>query len=245
MAAIVILPGLDGTGTLLDGFCGVLGALGVQASTVAYPLDRPVDYGELEPLVRAQLPTAGSFILLGESFSGPLAIRIAADPPPGLAGLVLSTTFARTPVRGVSPLAPLARYAPARWPMVLLSWLLLGRWASPRVQEQLGVALRSVKPAVLRARAAAALGVDVSGLLGSVSVPVLQLVASDDRLLARSASVRIAAHLPACKTVEITGPHLLLQAATHPSAETVARFALDVLSGKNTGLDAHPRPASV
>ena len=91
---VVVLPGLDGTTVLLAPFLAALQGRGVPASAVGYPGDRPLDYDALEPLVRAQLPRT-PFVLLGESFSGPLAIRIAADPPPGLRGLVLSTTFAR------------------------------------------------------------------------------------------------------------------------------------------------------
>lgn len=226
MAAVVILPGLDGTAALLGDFCATLTALGVPARAIAYPPDRPFGYDELEPLVRSQLPSTAPFVVLGESFSGPLAIRIAADPPPGLVGLVLSTTFACAPVRGLSPLAPLVRLAPARLPPPLLSWALLGPWVTPHLRAQLAAALRIVSPGTLRARTIAALREDVSVLLGSVHVPVLQLVASRDRLLAKAASEQLAAHLPSCDTITLPGPHLLLQTATQPAAEVVAAFAL-------------------
>lgn len=155
MTAVVILPGLDGTSALLAEFCESLSALGVAARAVAYPPDRPLGYEQLEALVRAQLPCE-PHVLLGESFSGPLAIRIAAAPPPGLLGLVLSTTFARAPMVGLSPLAPLVRFAPSRPPMPILSWALLGPWATPQLRSQLVHALATVSPAVLRTRAAAA-----------------------------------------------------------------------------------------
>jgi len=226
MTAVVVLPGLDGTTTLLDAFCSALSALGVPARAVAYPPDRPLGYSELEPLARAQLSVSEPFVLLGESFSGPLAIRIAANPPRGLVGVVLSTTFARAPVPVFSPLASLVRFAPVRPPMALLSWALLGHRATPQLRRQLASALRSVSPAALRARAAAALRVDVTGLLGSVGVPVLQLVAQHDRLLAASASAQLAGGLPTCQTISLPGPHLLLQAATLPAAKAVAAFAL-------------------
>jgi pimeloyl-[acyl-carrier protein] methyl ester esterase len=71
--------------------------LGVSGNVVPYPPDVPLGYDELEPLVREALPTRGHFVLLGESFSGPLAIRIAANPPPALVGLILCVTFASTP----------------------------------------------------------------------------------------------------------------------------------------------------
>lgn len=224
MVAVVVLPGLDGTTSLLGDFCERLADLGVVASAVAYPPDKAFGYEQLEPLVRAQLP-AEPFLLLGESFSGPLAIRIAAAPPPNLLGVVLSTTFARAPVTGLSAFAPLLRFAPARPPMPLLSWLLLGPWATPRLHSQLSSALGTVRPSVLRARAAATLRVDVSTRLPSVRLPVLQLVASSDRLLAGSAASALASGLLQCRTVTIPGPHLLLQTATRECAEEVAAFA--------------------
>lgn len=226
MTAVVVLPGLDGTAALLEEFCSALSNLGVPARAITYPLDRPLGYSELEQVARAQLPPSESFVLLGESFSGPLAIRIAANPPPNLVGLVLSTTFAKAPVRGLSPLAPFVRFAPTRPPMPLLSWALLGPWSTPQLQAHLSAALRSVHPAVLRTRAAAALRVDVSVLLASIRVPALQLVASQDRLLAASASEQFAAGLPSCQTITLPGPHLLLQAATQGAAQAVAEFAL-------------------
>jgi len=229
MTEVVILPGLDGTTVLLEEFCSSFTALGVSARAVAYPPDLPLGYSELELLGRAHLPQSGRFVLLGESFSGPLAIQIAANPPPGLVGLVLSTTFARAPVPVLSPLAPLLRFIPCQPPMSLLSWLLLGSWATPQLKAKLASTLRSVSPAALRARAGAALRVDVSGLLRSVRLPVLQLVASQDRLLAKSVSESLGAGLPSCKILTLAGPHLLLQTATQPCARAVAVFALGLV----------------
>lgn len=235
MVTVVILPGLDGTGSLLEGFRASLAALGLTARVVGYPPDRALGYDELQPLVRAQLPAAGAFVLLGESFSGPLALQVAADPPEGLVGLVLSTTFARAPVRGLSRWVPLVRFAPARPPAALLSWLLLGPWATPELRAGLGAALAAVDPEVLRARAAAALRVDVSRLLGAIAVPVLQLVAGHDRLLAGTASRALAAGLASSRTVRVPGPHLLLQAATRPAAEAVAGFVQGLGRGGRSG----------
>jgi pimeloyl-[acyl-carrier protein] methyl ester esterase len=65
---------------------------------VAYPVDRPLGYVELEGLVRAALPTGRPYVMLGESFSGPIAIRVAADAPAGMVGVVLCVTFAKPEV---------------------------------------------------------------------------------------------------------------------------------------------------
>jgi pimeloyl-ACP methyl ester carboxylesterase len=210
-----------------------LSGLGVPTKAVAYPPDQVLGYEQLETIVRAQLPSE-PFVLLGESFSGPLAISIAAAPPPNLLGLVLSTTFACAPVAGLSAFASFVQFAPARPPMPLLSWLLLGPWATPQLRSQLSSALATVSPSVLRARAVATLRVDVRALLPTVRLPALQLVATKDRLLADSATSVVAAGLGHGRTVRILGPHLLLQAAAQECAAEISKFALGL--GPNNSL---------
>ncbi len=93
---LVLLPGLDGTGKLFAEFLKALDS-SIGTLVVTYPKDVPMNYDQLEALVTAALPTDRPFVLLGESFSGPLAIRIAARRPEFLVGLVLCVTFARNP----------------------------------------------------------------------------------------------------------------------------------------------------
>jgi len=193
-------------------------------AVVAYPPDAVLDYAQLEQRVRASLPLQ-PFVLVGESFSGPIALAIAADPPPMLRGLVLPTSFARAPLPFSGVLAAAARIAPVRaTPLWFLSWLLLGSWSSPALRAALAAAMARVAPDVLRARAATALRADVRGL-DAISVPVLYLRATHDRLLARSASVEIASRVPNVEVIDIAGPHLLLQASPRECAQAVGRFA--------------------
>src|SRR5690349_144022 len=96
MTALVLLPGMDGTDTLRSEFIAALRPT-IEASVVSYPADRAFGYIELEAIAHSKLPTDGPYVLLGESFSGPIAISIAAKHPPGLIGLVLCCSFASTP----------------------------------------------------------------------------------------------------------------------------------------------------
>jgi pimeloyl-ACP methyl ester carboxylesterase len=89
---------LDGTGKLFAEFLKVMD-LNVSTLVVAYLKDIPMNYDQLEVLVTAALPTDRPFVLLGESFCGPLAIRIAARQPASLVGLILCVTFASNPCR--------------------------------------------------------------------------------------------------------------------------------------------------
>jgi pimeloyl-ACP methyl ester carboxylesterase len=226
MTHLVILPGLDGTAALQSAFVDAIDSAFESVIVVSYPADRILDYSELELLARAALPHGVPFVLLGESFSGPIALSIAADPPPDLVGVVLSTTFARSPVPLLSPLASFTRFAPVRTlPLSLLSWCLLGRWATPQLESSLEDALLSVAPAVLRSRAAIALRVNVASRLRAISIPMLYLRATEDRLLSRSAGHQIRSVAPNVKSIDIDGPHLLLQASPQASALAVSNFA--------------------
>ena len=226
MTVLVVLPGLDGTATLHSEFLASVAPIFDSVTVIPYPLDRSLGYSELEALVRASLPSGTPLVILGESFSGPIALSIAANPPPNLVGLVLSTTFAKSPVPLLKPVAALTRFAPVRaLPTSFLSWLLLGRWATPQLEASLQNALRTVNPAVLQFRAAAAMRANASASLSSISVPALYLRATQDRLLSPDASRRILSSISRCSVVDITGPHLLLQASPKACARAVSDFA--------------------
>lgn len=224
--ALRILPGLDGTGRLSAAFIAALHAQGLRdASCIAYPVDRCLDHAALARHARSLLPNDRPFALLAESFSGPIGLHIAADPPPGLRALILSTTFARAPLRGCAPLAPLLRVAPVHSvPDALLSLLLLGRWSTPALRGALRETLHGVAPAVLRDRAARSLRVDHRTHMARIHVPTLVMEARQDRLLSAASSAALVTGIPGAVHVRVDGPHLLLQTRAEACAKVVADF---------------------
>ena len=231
---LVLLPGLDGTGKLFAEFLEALD-LGVSANVVPYPPDVPLGYDELELLVRAVLPTRARFVLLGESFSGPLAIRIAASPPPGLAGLILCVTFASNPyprlawARGLAPLLPLKSLP--RWLRAPLMWGSASPSTAPRQSER---AMAGVDAAVIRGRIAALLSVDETAALAKISVPTLVLCATRDRVISEAASMRIMRGIRHAQRVDVDGPHLLLKTRPQECAAAVLGF---IREGQTAGAD--------
>lgn len=128
---LILLPGMDGSGLLFAPFVRALPAW-VHPVVVAYPADRPLDYaGHLE-IVRASLPAAGPFVLLGESFSGPLALMAAAVKPKGLCGVVLCASFICSPLPSfISPLSILVMSQTVDFiPWSLRRRIVLGRHGS-------------------------------------------------------------------------------------------------------------------
>lgn len=224
MAALVLLPGLDGTGQLLAEFAASLSPE-IKVIVASYPLETPLCYAELEAVARSFLPLDQPYFLLGESFSGPIALSIAASSPPGLRGLILCCSFARNPLPLLAPFRPIFGVVPvAALPTALLSFFTLGRFSSPTLRKALAQSLRLAAPSVLRARACAALSVDVSDRVSGIKLPMLYLRASEDRIVPKASSELIASLAPNTKIVEFEAPHFLLQTLSAPVAAVVANF---------------------
>jgi len=237
LPALVLLPGLDGTGKLFAEFVKSLDP-GVRAMVVAYPPAKPMDYEELDALVMGaldKLPRDQRYVLLGESFSGPLAIRIAARAPAGLVGLILSASFAKNPFPWLGWTRPLAAYLPVkslpRWVRAPLMW---GSLSPDRAPSQMQRAMSGVSAAVIRQRIAAVLAVDETSALERVKIPALVLRATGDRVIPKAATRRIRKNLPQARFLEIAAPHLLLQTRPQECAAAVLRFLQD--------LSANPAP---
>jgi pimeloyl-ACP methyl ester carboxylesterase len=221
---LVLLPGMDGTGTLFEPFVAAL-AGEFDVSVVAYPPNEPLGYSELELVARASLPVAGPYVIVGESFSGPIAISLAASGASNLKALVLCCTFVSNPRPTLSAALPLVGILPVSLaPVAALSHLLLGRFSTRTLRLALVQSLKQVSPSALRARLKAVLSVNVSEKLSTVRVPVLYLRAAQDRVVPPSASAEVSALRPGAEVVELEAPHFLLQTVPAEAARVVGAF---------------------
>lgn len=233
MTTLVLLPGMDGTGELFARLVAEIPP-SIRTRVVSYPPNLQLGYPELEALVRTQLPADDTFVLLGESFSGPIAVSIAVsiatDAPARLAGLILCGSFVRCPRPALRFLRPIVtRSVLPLPPDALLARILLGRNAPRALRDELRRALSRVDPATLRARLRAVIDVDVSAELARVRVPILCLRATRDRVVPRAAAKWIVTVAPHTRVIDIDAPHLLLQAAPAESATAIQSF-LNALS---------------
>ncbi|NLR73859.1 alpha/beta fold hydrolase [Leeia aquatica] len=228
---LVLLPGLDGSGLLFEPLLRALGgSLSVQV--LAYPAQLAGDYDTLAAWVRTQLPDQ-AFVLLAESFSGPVALRIARQPPPGMQGLVLCATFVRSPrplLRYLLPLLsrlPLQR-VPLRWGRFFLTT----PWRLPSVYWQRLQAAWSVQPRAHILQRLRAISVEREGAAPvPPTLPILCLHPAADRLLPRKTTQCLRASLPQAIHVQIAGPHFLLQTCPEAAAVAIQHFLGQLPSG--------------
>lgn len=221
---LVLLPGMDGTGDLFNPLIEALPPT-IDPVVVRYPPDKPLGYTRLEELARQSLPDDEPYLLLGESFSGPIAISIAASSPAQLRGLILACTFASCPRPRLAAFAPLTTWFPIpKLPAFVTKQIVLGATSEPNLEALLKDSVNKVTADVFRMRLNEAINIDVTDQLSTITVPTMYLRSAQDRLIPRSAGDEIIRVLPTVKLVEIETPHCLLQVAATQAVDAIEEF---------------------
>ena len=209
---LVLLPGLDGTGQLFEPFLRALPSH-LLSIIISYPTDQPLSYSELVRFVRQQVPSNEDYVLLAESFSGPVAIEIAAIRAKNLKALILSSTFVSNPAFVPQIMSFLIRGSAFMFgpPQFVVSRYLLGEKPPIDLVEAFRHAKRSVRPDVLAFRMRSVMSVDVRGAFAACRLPILYLLATQDRLVKTRNLAQMQKIQPEMTIAEIEGPHFLLQ----------------------------------
>jgi pimeloyl-[acyl-carrier protein] methyl ester esterase len=243
---IVLLPGFDGTGQLSRYFADALPPQ-LTPSVITYPLDVPESYFDLETRVRNFLPSDRAFAIVAESFSGPMAIRIAAKKPKGLVAVVLVGTFVHNPVRFVPTWMKslvgsyLFHIPPPAW---MVRQLVAGFDAPSELVSETLAAWCLVKPGVLAMRLREVLAVDAVDDFLAVTLPMLYVSGTQDRLLAPSTVDALQRLRPDLEVAVIAAPHFVLQMRPTEAADLIANFlARCTAVDSNRPDDRHPGTA--
>jgi len=186
---VVLLPGLDGTGTLFAPFVRNAPDWATPVA-ISYDRDKVQDYEKLAGNVYKEIDRGQPFILVGESFSGPVALLVATRLPENLVGVVLCASFAVNPRPLMSLLyspALLRALSSARVPAWAIRRYLTGRTSSTELVKSVASVIRSVPPDVLAARLKMVIEVDVTRQLSACEVPLLYVLATQDRLVSKRA----------------------------------------------------------
>ncbi|MEW6363418.1 MAG: alpha/beta hydrolase [Acidobacteriota bacterium] len=222
---LLLLPGLDGTGRLFSPLLGSLPAF-LRPRTVAYANEKLLTYTQLQEQVEKELPAARPFALLGESFSGPIAIRIAANGPVGLVCLVLVATFDWSPLHSLP--RPILRGA-AHIAVVLRSTeamrrILAGRDVPATLLVEIDSVARSVGAPLLRRRLMDALAADARAEFQAVNLPILYLGGRRDLLVPRFIPKAMMRRQPRMEYMWLDAPHMVLQCRPAEAARAIGEF---------------------
>jgi len=230
--ALLLLPGMDGTGKLFSDFVTMLPGW-IEPQLVGYPRDQKLSYEELVPILKSVIPSDRPFVVLAESFSTPLAVRFAAEKPKNLRGLVLCAGFSRPPSRGI-----LSRIAVALGPICFSFGLpkyvcrhfLVGDDAPTALVDKVCEIVSSVPAGVLAHRLRSVMTCDVDRELLTISIPMLCIAGIEDRLLHISSIEKLKQMKPDVPLARIHAPHLILQAKPHEATDVVVPFLRKILN---------------
>lgn len=220
---LLLLPGLNGSSQL---FAPLLPWLqGLQPVPLELPQHGPQDS---DSLVSALLPRLGAspFVLLGESFSGHLAYRLALRQPPGLRGVIFAAAFLCRP----HPLLALNRYLPLPRRLLshdrLLQLFCVGRNASPALLELLREEIRQLPAALLRARLNSLARLQEPAQ--PLGLPALHLWPQQDRLVSHHAAASLNRHCSNLRQIALEGPHFVLQSRAQACAQAISEFVAEL-----------------
>jgi pimeloyl-ACP methyl ester carboxylesterase len=233
---LVLMPGLNGTAHLFDPLIETLPPQ-FSPTVITYPTNESLSYVELLGYVREKLSSSKEYVLLAESFSGPIAVQLAATRPSNLKALILCATFVSNPVLFPRKLGFLIRKLAFSFnlPQVFIRRYLLGENVSPLLIENFRKELGSVAPEVLADRARSLLDVNACEALKKCRVPMLYLSAKKDKLVKRSSLSQMRSLKPEMEWVEIDGPHLLLQREPGKCVEAIEQFVGRVVDSFDKG----------
>jgi len=219
-----MLPGLDGTGLVFEPLLEHLPE-DIHPVVVRYPADRPLSFREHVEFVRAHLPQGEPFVLLAESFSGPIGLQLLAPPVDDLLGVIFVASFDRYPkpflldMARLMPQGLLLKICQTRFFCRLLC---LGS-ASRQAVALFRKALASVALQVLtqRLKILAELPPPADTLFRG---PALYLQATHDHLVPQRAAAALLRSLPQMQVERIRGPHTILLACPEQGAQRIGKF---------------------
>lgn len=196
-----------------------------EVLTISYPTDSVKSYQELTSLVIKELEAVtGKYIILGESFSGPVSLFVSQARPEGLIGLVLVATFIRAPNLRVG------RFLPWRIGFSLTKPLYSLRVAFSKSSNQtlitnISTEMQKVSTRVLAARIREIFAVDASDALCGCRVPVVYFRGTKDFVVPKKNLKEILLLKPDVAVVEFKEQHFILQSSPEKAFNEIRKFA--------------------
>lgn len=216
---IVLLPGLDGTGNLFSSLLHFLPA--GEVTVIALPDFGEQTYDALADYCQDKMPNE-PYILVAESFSGPIGIKLAAKDSGLMKRLVLVATFASPPKPIVSKLCSfLPIKSLVRLPLsgVVLRMLFLGFSTPRQILESFLSAITSVPSEVIAQRLRVASSFECG--ISFVGVPTVYIQPTNDVLVPKKCFSSIEKLVGNIELKRVRGPHFILQASPRECAEII------------------------
>lgn len=221
---IVLLPGLDGTGCLFAPLLESVKSYDNKTLVISLPQRGSQDYLTLADFVITKLPSE-EFILIAESFSGPIASILAQKNITHLRGIVFVATFLSTPSPHLISLAKI-------FPVKLLNQLpgagyfqralFLGKKAKPELLNMFQLSLKKTPSSILKARMQTLQSLELKK--HESQLPAIYLLPTSDKLVNSTKVHEFQECFKKLVIEKVDGPHFILQAEPEKSAIIILNF---------------------
>ncbi|MGZ5381105.1 MAG: alpha/beta fold hydrolase [Thermoanaerobaculia bacterium] len=165
-------------------------------------------FDEIADAILQELRPLEGFVLLGESYSGPIAARLSARLGQKVALLVLCNPVVEMSVR--VPEGLLASIVSSAWTPAWCAAMALSGGDGSIARAALGED-RGLPKGILALRLSAVFSATEEALASHLSPPLLSIPETNDHLVSLSRSRAFFSRVPHGTVAEIEGPHLIVQ----------------------------------
>ena len=223
---LILVPGLDGSGELFNSFVSHLPQF--DCLIIKLPASGKQDYTSLVEWLHSQLPE-DDFLLIAESFSGPIVAMLAEKELQNLKSIIFVATFLSPPNRLLLSIAkrlPLKLLAKMPLSSFFHKRLLLGVNAETNLLNQFKDIISRLPNSLISARIEAIQNLNMKCFISKI--PCLYLQASADKLLSESKYREFKQYFVNIALRKVDGPHFILQACPKGCAELVLAHVKDL-----------------
>ena len=218
-----MLPGMDGTGQLFQPFINALPS-NINYSVISYPENVSLSYEELEEYVLERLPVTENYVLLAESFSGPIGYFIAKRNLKNMKGVFFVATFLESPKKlliALSKLLPLSLLLKLPIPKQLIKTIFF----SKEINEDTIILFKEIIKRIPTETLTFRIN-EVSKLslkLEKIHIKSYYIQALNDKLVSSNNLTSFLKISDTLKIKKINGPHFILQTKPEECAEFITR----------------------
>ncbi len=206
---LILLPGMDGTGILFQPFLDIFPDK-IETQVITFPCNEKLSYQELISYVCDKLPKDNDYVLLAESFSGPIAYEISKKENERLKAVIFVASFIQPPNKllSLAKVIPFYFLIPKKLPEFILR-LLLGSWANKELNLLINKALSKVSSQAMefRVKEMACLSTHIE----PIEKNCIYIQANSDNLVSQRNAISIESVSKNFKLFKVEGSHFVLQ----------------------------------
>ena len=228
---LIFLPGLHGTAELFEDLIDHLNLLDLnfRSTLISYPTDLDQSYQALfrwlcSHIALDQQNSDAKTVIIAESFSTPLALKLADKFPQQISAVVIAGGFCASPANpgfAILPLRPLFMLSP---PRSVVRQLLTGPKSSSKLVDKVRSVAKQVPSNLLTQRIRSVLTLEEEQTPILPNTPVLLLQAQHDAIIPWDTQNQLEQHLPHAQSHWLDSPHLLLQVHPKTCASHIVEF---------------------